>query len=339
MQVEGLRVVDEVNAPVLSVVVPIYNVEPYLRSCVESLLAQTFRDIELILVDDGSTDGCSAICDSYARLDSRVRVLHKENGGLSSARNAGMGIARASYLSFIDSDDLVHPQMLESLMLPLLRNEDVGASMCAYLRISSENECDMRKRAMPDAEVVGSVRGLEMVYGNLVPNIAFVAWNKIYRRDLFDRSGVRYPEGKLYEDGYTTYRLLYEAEKVAILNEPLYFYRTRPGSIVSGRSHVDERRMDEIEADVEAWDFFRGKEKSLAIASAKSLLRTCMSVWRDAGDEGYGPEAKKQAMAAYKSTWRNAAALLSNEPGKRIIYWLFPLAPRLVGNLILGFKG
>ncbi len=333
MQVEGRRLVDEMNAPALSVVVPIYNVEPYLHSCVESLLAQTFRDLELILVDDGSTDGCSAICDSYARLDSRVRVLHKENGGLSSARNAGMAIARASYLSFIDSDDLVHPQMLESLMLSLLRNEDVGASMCAYLRISSENECDMRKRVMPDAEVVESVHGLEMVYGNLVPNIAFVAWNKIYRRDLFDRSGVRYPEGKLYEDGYTTYRLLYEAEKVAILDEPLYFYRTRPGSIVSGRSQVDERRMDEIEADIGAWDFFRDKEKSLAIASAKSLLRTCMSVWRDAGDEGYGPEAKRQAMATYKSTWQACCKLLASEPKKWVAYSLFRFFPEVVSRV------
>lgn len=101
--------------PTISVIVPVYNVEPYLRQCVDSILGQTFRDFELILVDDGSPDGCPAICDEYAKMDSRVKVIHKENGGLSSARNAGLDVAKGKYIAFVDSDDWIHPEMSETM--------------------------------------------------------------------------------------------------------------------------------------------------------------------------------------------------------------------------------
>jgi glycosyltransferase involved in cell wall biosynthesis len=123
--------------PTLSVIVPVYNVEPYLRACVDSILAQTFRDFELILVDDGSTDGCPALCDAYEGQDPRVRVIHKENGGLSSARNAGMRSARAELLSFIDSDDFVHPQMFQTLVARCLSTLASG-SLCVHTSAASE---------------------------------------------------------------------------------------------------------------------------------------------------------------------------------------------------------
>lgn len=322
--------------PALSVIVPVYNVEPYLCACVDSILGQTFRDFELILVDDGSTDGCPAICDAYVERDSRVRAIHKDNGGLSSARNAGMRATRAELLSFIDSDDFVHPQMLEALVTPLLADASVGVAMCAYWRCDGEDECDMGIRKLPAPEIMGAVCALETVYGNAVPNITFVAWNKVYRRELFEKSGVEYPEGKLYEDGFTTYRLLYEAENVALVDEQLYFYRVRPGSIVSGKKQVDERRMDELDADIEAWEFFRDKVRSLATASTKALLRTCMCIWSDAGEDGYGPAAKKRAMDVYKDVWRASSKTLRGEPSKWLAYGLFPYIPRMVGRVIIG---
>lgn len=322
--------------PALSVIVPVYNVEPYLCACVDSILGQTFRDFELILVDDGSTDGCPAICDAYVERDSRVRVIHKDNGGLSSARNAGMRATRAELLSFIDSDDFVHPQMLEALVAPLLADASVGVAMCAYRRCDGEDECDMGIKKLPAPEIMGAVCALETVYGNAVPNITFVAWNKVYRRELFEKSGVEYPEGKLYEDGFTTYRLLYEAEKVALVDEQLYFYRVRPGSIVSGKKRVDERRMDELDADIEAWEFFRDKVRSLATASTKALLRTCMCIWSDAGEDGYGPAAKKRAMDVYKDVWHVSSKRLRGEPSKWLAYGLFPYIPRMVGRVIIG---
>lgn len=321
--------------PTLSVIVPVYNVEPYLRACVDSILAQTFPDFELILVDDGSTDGCPALCDAYEGQDPRVRVIHKENGGLSSARNAGMRSARAELLSFIDSDDFVHPQMFQTLVAPLLVNACIGISMCTYQRCVGEDECDLRMKKLSDPEVIDAVRALEMVYADVVPNITFVAWNKVYRRELFEKSGVEYPEGKLYEDGFTTYRLLYEAEKVALVDEQLYFYRVRPGSIVSSKKRVDERRMDELDADIEAWEFFRDKVRSLATASTEALLRTCMGIWGDAGEDGYGPTAKKRVMDVYKSVWRASSKTLKLEPAKWVVYGSFLLWPRLACRMIL----
>lgn len=323
------------SKPALSVIMPVYNVGPYLCACVDSILCQTFGDFELILVDDGSTDGCPAICDAYEGRDPRVRVVHKENGGLSSARNAGMRAARAELLSFIDSDDFVHPQMLEALTAPLLADASTGVAMCTYRRCDGEDECDMGTRKLPTPEIMGAVCALETVYGNVVPNITFVAWNKVYRRELFEKSGVEYPEGKLYEDGFTTYRLLYEAEKVALVDEQLYFYRVRPGSIVSGKKRVDERRMDELDADIEAWEFFRDKERSLATASTKALLRTCMGIWGDAGEDGFGPAAKKRVMDVYKSVWRASSKTLRLEPAKWVVYGSFLLWPRLVCRMIL----
>lgn len=319
--------------PVLSVIVPVYNVEPYLRACVDSILAQTFRDFELILVDDGSTDGCPTICDSYAKLDGRVRVVHKENGGLSSARNAGMHVARGVLLSFIDSDDFIHPQMMEALTSPLLADSCVDVSMCAYLRCSVDAECDMGEMSLPRPQTMDSVQALEAVYGNSVSNLTFVAWNKVYRRTLFERTGVVYPEGKLYEDGFTTYRLLYGADKAVIVDAQLYFYRVRPGSIVSGKKRVDERRMDELDADIEAWEFFRDKEQSLAIASTKALLRTCMGIWIDASADDYGPTAKSQAMNVYKNVWNASSGLLRNEPVKWAAYGLFLHCPKYVSRM------
>ncbi len=321
------------NKPALSIIVPVYNVEAYLGACVDSILGQTFDDFEVILVDDGSTDGCPAMCDGYAERDGRVKVVHKANGGLSSARNVGMAVASAEIYSFIDSDDLVHPQMLEALMAPLSADPSIDVSMCAYERCHGEEGCDLQARAIPPTGIVDAVRALEIVYGNEIPNITFVAWNKVYRRSLFERSGVLYPEGKLYEDGFTTYRLLYEARKIAIVDARLYFYRVRPGSIIWGKSNVNESRMDGLEADVEAWEFFHGKERSLAVASTKSLLRTCMSIWGDAGNDGYGPEAKRRAMAVYKKTWCESSRLLADEPKKKLAYRLFLIMPYVAVRL------
>ena len=315
------------RSPLLSIIVPVYNVEAYLHDCIDSILGQTFCDFELILVDDGSTDGCPEICDHYAIRDSRVKVIHKENGGLSSARNAGMSVAKTDLFSFIDSDDYIHPQMLDALMSPFLGSEKVDISMCRYLRCNEEEECDTGRLCIPSPQIMSSVRALGIVYRDEIPNITFVAWNKIYRRDLFVRSDVEYPEGRLYEDGFTTYRLMYEAKKIAFVDAQLYFYRIRPNSIVAGKQKVDERRMDELDADVGAWNFFHVKERELAVASTKALLRTCMNIWSDADRDGYGATARRRTMEVYRDVWNESSKLLRYEPKKWIAYRLFLTCP------------
>ena len=191
--------------PTISVIVPVYKVEPFLSRCVDSLLNQTYRDFELILVDDGSPDSCGDICDRYARQDSRVHVIHQQNGGLSAARNTGivhcLEESSSDWLAFVDSDDWVHPQYLQRLMEAA---EETGCriSVCGFYRSSGE--------AIPeDPESAPVAMEAEAYYCSQIhEGVTAVAWNKLYHRSLFKH--LRYPIGKLHEDEFTTYRAVYE---------------------------------------------------------------------------------------------------------------------------------
>ena len=213
--------------PEISVVVPVYNVEAYLDKCIDSILNQTYREFELILVDDGSTDHCPEIIDQRAAGDERIRVIHKKNGGLSDARNEGMKIARGEYVSFIDSDDFIEPEMIEKCMAKL---HETGADLVIF-DFYQYYQADGRK------ELIANVFSGDRTYSlkdtpELITSIANAAWNKVYRLSLFRDHGITYPWGCLYEDLGTTYRLLARAESVAFVNEPLYDYlRDRPGNI------------------------------------------------------------------------------------------------------------
>ncbi len=237
----------------ISVIVPIYNVEKYLDRCVSSIVGQTFRDFELILVDDGSPDGCPAICDEYAEKDSRIRVIHKENGGLSSARNAGLDIARGEYISFIDSDDYISERMLEALFGAI---ERAGADICSCGIVNvyedgTEGIWNI-KDMIGDSEAF--LRGL---YDDSAVPVA--ACNKLYKRELW--SEMRFPEGRLCEDAFTTY-LLFDKAKLAVqISDGLYYYRIRSGSIMT--SGFRPQKMDEEEAWRRNFEFIEKNHPSL----------------------------------------------------------------------------
>lgn len=230
--------------PNISVVVPVYKVEDYLKRCVDSLLAQTYQDFELILVDDGSPDNCPGMCDEYAQKDCRIKVIHKENGGLSDARNAGIDIAKGSWLTFVDSDDYLHPDMLQVLYNAAVDN-DAEISVC----------CHVRTRGEPLTELaVGAERKVlsPKVYYTMDSNGATSACAKLFHRGLFE--AIRYPKGKLHEDAFTTYRLLFQCERIAWVNWGGYGYYTNPDSIT--RTGWSRRRLDLLEAIVGQIDYF-----------------------------------------------------------------------------------
>ena len=215
----------------LSIIVPVYKVEPYLRKCVDSILAQTFTDFELILVDDGSPDGCPAICDEYAQKDSRVKVIHKENGGLSDARNAGLDIAQGEYIGFVDSDDWIHPEMYRRLLNTAERTEsDIVA--CQYSEVpmgeSDENWELYGSEEYQQYERETFISGL---YPNLYSEMKLNVWNKIYRRTIFHK--LRFPRGRRFEDYYLQLPILCNAQRLAIISDVLYAYYRHPGSIMS----------------------------------------------------------------------------------------------------------
>lgn len=241
----------------ISVIVPVYKVEPYIRRCVDSILEQTFTDFELILVDDGSPDNCPAICDEYAQKDSRVHVVHQENGGLSAARNAGIDWAfinsDSRWFTFIDSDDWVHSRMLESLYTTSMEQR-VAVSLCGYAETTGENiEIDQ-------CELHGTLWKPEEFYSEQTV-AATVAWGKLYKRDCF--SQIRYPAGKLHEDEFTTYKILFAQPKIAVISAPLYFYYNNPNSITT--SAWMPRRMDAIQAFDEQLAFFESSGFPIAL--------------------------------------------------------------------------
>ena len=223
----------------ISVIVPVYKVEPYIHRCVDSILNQSYSDFELILVDDGSPDGCGCICDDYAKKDSRVHVIHRENGGLAAARNSGIDLAMGSssqWLTFVDSDDWIHREYLR-ILTEAANGFGARIAMCDYFRTDTVCEdCSVEgmEPCCLDAEAA-----YVSAYG-----MCMTACCKIYRKDLFET--VRFPEGKLHEDAYVTHLPVFGAEKIAVCDLPLYCYYTNPGSIT--RVRWSEKRLEELES-------------------------------------------------------------------------------------------
>ena len=226
--------------PMISVIVPVYKVEKYLRRCVDSILAQTYTNYELILVDDGSPDQSGKICDEYAELYSFVRVIHQKNQGLSGARNSAVPVAKGSYVSFIDADDFVTEDYLEYLLQLCLRcGTDISVGGYVY-------QYDQHEIKMPKEESFSGFLSTEdalsqMNYGK---GFSVFAWGKLYKKDLVQR--YPYPAGKLYEDLATTYKIIGDTSGVAFGNKQIYYWVQRGGSIM--HSGFNRKQLDGIEA-------------------------------------------------------------------------------------------
>lgn len=211
----------------ISVIVPVYNSEKYLTACVESILKQTYKHLEIILVDDGSTDNSKAICDQYAEVDSRIRVIHKNNGGPSDARNAGLRIATGSFVTFVDSDDRILPDMVEYLY-QLARKHNCKLSICTHTIIWADGK---RKKGTGNGseERISCKDCLRrMLYHDVIDTSA---WAKLYSADLF--SDVAFPVGKLFEDIATVYKLFIKSGDIACGYANKYEYRIRGNSITT----------------------------------------------------------------------------------------------------------
>lgn len=286
----------------ISVIVPVYNVKPYLEQCLESLLAQSFRDIELIVVDDGSTDGSGEIADRYGKTDGRIRVFHTENRGLSAARNLGLDEARGEWLMFVDPDDWVEPGFCE---IPYNAAMENGADLVIF------------DRAVIGAD--GARSGDKIgVYGIVSAQKAVgcgrpAAWNKLYKSALFD--GIRFPAGRFFEDIATTHKLVYRAERVVILEDALYNYRKREGSISDRK---DERvyrdlYLSRLERYEDLLSFGHPREpleKRMLIHSLLFLMRV-----KPSDDPLY------RRADVFVSSWQGDPALLKPHERKALTIW------------------
>lgn len=224
--------------PEISIIVPVYKVEKYLDTCVRSILEQTFADFELILVDDGSPDRCGALCDAYAAEDERIIVIHKENGGLSSARNAGIEAARGNYIGFVDSDDSIAPDMYHFLY-ENMKKEQADLSMCGLFDVYAGRE---PKRLPEYYRVMGPEEAVEMVLKAEIVSVTAV--NKLYKKEIFCK--LRFMEGRQAEDAFAAVDILMNCKKIVVSSRQKYYYVHRGGSITTGK--FSERDMDVIEA-------------------------------------------------------------------------------------------
>ena len=215
----------------ISVIVPIYNAEKYLDSCIESIAAQTYTALEIILVDDGSTDSCPEKCDGWALRDGRIRVIHQENKGISGARNSGLGAVSGKYIAFVDSDDIIHPEMLERLHRAII-DDGSDLAVCDFLRFGDSEEAVFGDLNVGER----TVREARETIADCTQLPRSELWGKLYSFELFD--GISFKEGIVYEDTHIMPYIYLKADKISIMSEKMYGYRTAEASIM--HSNISE---------------------------------------------------------------------------------------------------
>lgn len=316
--------------PLISIIVPVYKVEAYLKRCVESLLVQTYPNLEIILVDDGSPDGCPGICDSYGKKDQRIRVIHQKNAGLSGARNAGIDIAEGTYLAFVDSDDYVAPDFIQSLY-EILRETGCAIGQCRFAYVQGE------PLEAEDGRSFRIYRGeslMEQLYGPEEEATCFVvAWNKLYRRELFDH--IRYPAGRIHEDEATTYRLFHEGKKLAFLDRALYGYYTENGGSITAK--FSGRRLQWLEAHEERIDFLTENGYGRLLPQAyRKLCDACITFYfRCTDDVENAAGIQKELRLRLKRYRKQGAGPIAGLPLKtRLGYRLFGLSPAVYRKIL-----
>ena len=253
--------------PIVSVIVPVYGVEPYLQKCVDGIIGQTYTDLEIILVDDGSPDNCPKICDDYAAKDTRIKVIHQKNAGLSGARNAGIEAARGDYITFVDSDDYIDEDYIR-VMLDNLTENDCDISCVKHDVIYPNKvlkEWNGKKTVYSPEEALES-----MLYQK---DMDVSAWGKMYRTEMF--RNIRYPVGRNFEDSATTYKLIIRSKKIVLDSRPLYHYVIREASITSGSSF--SKKMELIESTREMTDDIKARYPSLSKACERKMMHAYLS--------------------------------------------------------------
>lgn len=279
----------------ISIIIPVYKVESYLRECLDSVLGQTYRALEILLVDDGSPDGCPAICDEYAARDDRVRVIHKPNGGLSDARNAGLEAAAGQWIGFVDSDDYIAADMMEKLHLAASRT-GAGIAACGY-RVVSGTGAAAPAGAGERELVLERDDAIRLLLED--KRLQNYVWNKLYRAEYW--RDVRFPVGRAFEDIDTTWRLFDQAQNVVLIPETGYFYRVRSTGIV--QSGQIRHEIDCVEQNLARYDALVGRFPECAAQMEGSILHAITKVW------GLAWENRRLVRARYRPEMRRFAAL------------------------------
>ncbi|APF24142.1 glycosyltransferase family 2 protein [Clostridium butyricum] len=249
-----------INGELISVVIPVYNVEKYLPKCIESIINQTYTNLQIILVDDGSTDNSGSICDEYKKKDTRIMVIHKKNGGLSDARNVGIKYSKGKYIGFVDSDDYINKKMYEIMMENMVNNK-ANISIVNRYYVFEDGQEFLRYSINESIKVMSNLEAIEEM--NNFSTFDMAAWDKLYEKELFN--DIEFPVGKLSEDFYIMYLLFEKCKRIVYDSSPLYYYYQRNNSI---------SRNKKIN-----FDFVRAaKEQMTYIENRYPKLKPCMRV-------------------------------------------------------------
>lgn len=235
------------NQPLISVIVPIYNVEKYLDKCVDSIINQTYKNLEIILVDDGSPDNCPAMCDNWAKKDSRIKVIHKTNGGLSDARNHGLDIATGEYVTFVDSDDWLELDGIESLVKPL-KDKCYDIVIGGFYFNSEKSESSIYPNQNTPLTTTEAIK--RILIGTEINHSSSA---KLYNLTLF--KNIRYPKGKFYEDFFTVFKIVNSSKLIYIINAPIYHYWKNPESITQSITNIFQKTLDFLEATCDTYNY------------------------------------------------------------------------------------
>lgn len=282
----------------ISVILPIYNVEKYLEKCLKSVINQTYKNLEIILVDDGSKDNSPQICDEYAVKDKRIVVIHKSNGGLSDARNAGIEIAKGKYMTLIDSDDYVEKDYVQFLY-QLIKENNAEMSICSHTVLYT-NGTRIEKETGEHLVLDPKTTLEKILYDE---GIDLSAWAKMYKKELFDN--VKYPKGRIFEDAATTYLLIDECKKIVLGSESKYYYIIRDNSITT--KGFSPKKMQLIDSTQEMCDYVKNKYPDLEKAADRRLMYAYLATLSQlANCKDKYPEEQKKLMEYIKQNRKKA---------------------------------
>lgn len=322
----------EKKFPLVSVVVPVYNVRQYLEACVKSVQKQSDPNWELILVDDGATDGGGELCDELAAAEKRIRVIHKTNGGLSDARNAGLQQAAGEYITFLDSDDLLDARAIEKLLTVCVEtNADVAIGQ---MRSFTEEIPKIGENAEPRHEVLSSQDALRRMF--LHRGIEHAAWGKLYRRECWKT--IKFPKGLLYEDYATVYPVIAQCRTVAVCYEPLYYYRVRTGSIMN--SGIGEKNLVLLDVSENVTRLIGEQVPEVREEARYLQMVTYLKVMKGILDGGFRnfPDAQKRILCfvlenrdVVNYSWAKKADRIKTGTlllSKHLFYWIYELGEK-----------
>lgn len=314
----------DISQELVSVIIPIYNVERYLASCLESLIVQSYTNLELILVDDGSTDQSSNIIEEYLKKDDRFIFVRKLNGGLSDARNAGIEIAKGKYLIFVDSDDYVHFRFVE-LLYKAVKRTGADIAVCEGIEVDEEHPGDTLRDIDTGfkTEILNSLEAMKFWYTKDFRN-ATVAWNKIYKSSLFKKE--RFDKGRLHEDEFIMHRLFLKAQQIVYIWEGLYFYYQRNDSI-TGVKNYSLKRLDIIDACEQRLKVFQElDDKELEYLHRMHYIDILLGCSADIMEKYSMPDKKEQVKLLKKKMIQlvRGKRLASKQAVKMLMYCCMP---------------